>query len=117
EPVADVADPVAEEVADRLELLRFDESLEGRTIALLQDLDELPNQLLVRSDPNDRLGEHARVWRLLDRLGRPAQLEAEKQALLDANPFADEVAFGDELEPLENGLERLAILGAERLIR
>ena len=47
QPVADVADPVAEEVADRLELLRFDESLEGRTIALLQDLDELPNQLLV----------------------------------------------------------------------
>ena len=107
---------MAEQVAEGPELLRLHEALECRLVALLDDLHELRHQLLVRGDAHDRLGKDARIY--LRRLGRrwTAQLEAEKDALLDSDPLADETAERNRPEAVEDSPESSPVLGTKSLV-
>ena len=114
EPVVDMADPVAEQMADRLELVLLDDALERCGVPLLDRRREPLHRLLVGRDPHERLGERARVRRARDDRRRAAEPEAEQHGVLDPEPFAHELAVPDEPEPLQDLLVGLLVSGLER---
>src|SRR4029078_2851646 len=93
------------------------EPLKGSSVTLLEDLDELRNELLVRGDGPDRLGKRAEIDLRGLRGRRAAQLEAEKDTFLDSDPFADQATKRNRPEPFENGLEGSTVLRTEGLVR
>ena len=92
-----------------------DDAVEGVAIGLLDRLHEPLQHGRIRSDADDPFGEQTRV-EIGDRFWRATQLEAAEDALLDADPFADETTERCELQPLQRLDVRFRILRAERFV-
>ena len=115
EAIADGADPVAEEmtVGTELELVR--EFAEAGAVALVENCGETGDELWICGELDDRFGEEAGVG-LVDGFGWAAEFEAEEDALLAADPLADEAAAGEEAELVERCLEGAGVGDAEGVV-
>jgi len=82
------------------ELELVDEFAEGGAVALVEDSGEAGDEVWICGELDDGFGEEAGVG-LVDGFGRAAEFEAEKDALLAADPLADEAAAGEEAELVE----------------
>ena len=117
EPVVDGGHPVAQQMAEPLDVVAGDELAPGRDVAILDRVDHQPHRAVVGRQLGHDLGELARVRLLLAHGRRARELETEDHGLLAAQPMADDLAVLGELVALQQLRHRLAVVGAERVDR
>ncbi len=118
EPAVNHAGPMAEQVAETLELVLLDQLSPGIGVALLDGCRKQLDELFIRRNASHDLGELARVGqpgRVEAR--RPAELQADEHALLATDPVADQAAALRKLEPFEDVPVGLSVLSAQGVDR
>ena len=114
---ADATEPVAELVAEPLQLEALDQRRPRLLVLLVDRAQEALQHRLVGRDllrvPREL--QHLVDVELAGRFERAAELAADEDAVLAADPAADQMAATEEVDLAEDGLELLRVLRAQRL--